>query len=134
MKAYFNYIILSSNKKIQTCDKVISTNTDTFEVAEKLVVQTFIRESIELIHLTINGELIKTTPEHLFYVKDQGFISASELKIGDELLDAKQNVLIVEDIHFEVCDKAVKVYNFEVEDFHTYYVDNIFVWCIMLII
>jgi len=29
-----------------------------------------VRETTELLHLTINGEVIKTTFEHPFYVKD----------------------------------------------------------------
>ena len=54
-------------------------------------------------------------------------MNACELKIGDELLDTEQNVLIVEDTYFEICEESVIVYNFEVEDFHTYHVGNIFV-------
>jgi pyocin large subunit-like protein len=38
------------------------------------------------------------------------------------LYDSKGNVLTVEDSRLEVLEKAVKVYNFQVEDFHTYHV------------
>ena len=44
----------------------------------------------------MNGEEIITTIDHPFYVKDKGFVTAGELKIGDELLDANGNVLLVE--------------------------------------
>ena len=44
------------------------------------------------------------------------------LYIGDKLLDSKGNTLIVEDRKVENLDETVKVYNFQVEDFHTYYV------------
>ncbi len=110
---------------IKAGDKVISTNADTFEVAEKPVLETYIRETTELVHLTINGELIKTTYEHPFYVKEHGFVNAGELYIGDKLLDSNDSTLIVEDRKVEIIDKPVKVYNFQVEDFHTYYVGNI---------
>ncbi len=107
---------------IKAGDEVISTNADTFEVAEKPVLETYIRETTELVHLTINGELIKTTYEHPFYVKEHGFVNAGELYIGDKLLDSNGSTLIVEDRKVEIIDKPVKVYNFQVEDFHTYHV------------
>jgi len=47
--------------------------------------------------LAINGEVIKTTFEHPFYVKDVGFVEAGKLQVGDKLLDSKGNVLVVED-------------------------------------
>ena len=44
----------------------------------------------------MNGEEIVTTVDHPFYVKNQGFIKAGELIVGDELLDVNGNVLLVE--------------------------------------
>ena len=70
----------------------------------------------------INGEEIVTTVDHPFYVKNQGFIKAGELIVGDELLDVNGNILLVENFDVELTDKPVKVYNFQVEDFHTYHV------------
>ena len=113
---------LAAIETIKTGDQVISTNPETFKVAEKKVVETFVRETNELVHLTINDELIQTTPDHPFYVKNRGFVNAVELQIGDELLDSVGNALIVEDTILEICVPAVTVYNFEVEDFHTYHV------------
>ena len=75
-----------------------------------------------LIHLTVNGEEIITTVDHPFYVKNQGFIKAGELIVGDELLDVNGNVLLVENFAVELTDEPTTVYNFQVEDFHTYYV------------
>ncbi len=111
-------------ESIKAGDKVISTNAETFEVAEKRVLETYIRETTELVHLTISGELIKTTYDHPFYVKEHGFVSAGELYIGDKLLDLSGNMLIVEDRKVETLDEAVKVYNFQVEDFHTCHVSE----------
>ena len=72
----------------------------------------------------INGEEIVTTETHPFYVNDRGFIKAGELIVGDELLDVNGNVLLVENFDVELTEEPVKVYNFEVEDFHTYYVSG----------
>ena len=69
----------------------------------------------------INGKEIITTETHPFFVKNQGFIKAGELAIGDELLDSNKNILLVENFDVELTGKPVTVYNFQVEDFHTYY-------------
>ena len=46
----------------------------------------------------------------------------SELIVGDELLDVNGNILLVENFAIELTEKPVTVYNFQVEDFHTYHV------------
>ena len=98
------------------------------ETSPKTVLETYIREVTTLVHLTVNGEEIVTTVDHPFYVKNQGFIKAGELIVGDELLDVNGNVLLVENFDVELTDKPVKVYNFQVEDFHTYHVGENGVW------
>ena len=70
----------------------------------------------------INGEEIITTETHPFYVNDRGFVNAGELAVGDELLDSNKNILLVENFDVELTGKPVTVYNFQVEDFHTYFV------------
>ena len=109
-------------EKIKTGDKVISTDPETMETSPKTVLETYIREVTTLVHLTVNGEEIVTTETHPFYVNDRGFIKAGELIVGDELLDVNGNVLLVENFDVELTEEPVKVYNFQVEDFHTYYV------------
>lgn len=95
---------------------------------QKTVLETYIREDSKLIHLMINGEEIITTETHPFYVNDRGFVNAGELAVGDELLDSNKNILLVENFDVELTDKPVKVYNFQVEDFHTYFVGECWVW------
>ena len=107
---------------IKSGDKVISTDPETMETSPKTVLETYIREVTTLVHLTVNGEEIVTTVDHPFYVKNQGFIKAGELIVGDKLLDVNGNVLLVENYDVELTEEPVKVYNFQVEDFHTYYV------------
>ena len=115
-------------ENIKAGDKVISIDPETFETAEKTVLETYIREVTTLVHLTVNGEEIVTTVDHPFYVKNQGFIKAGELIVGDELLDVNGNVLLVENFDVELTEEPVKVYNFQVEDFHTYHVGENGVW------
>ena len=115
-------------EKIKSGDKVISTDPETMETSPKTVLETYIREVTTLVHLTVNGEEIVTTVDHPFYVKNQGFVKAGELAIGDELLDPNKNILLVENFDVELTEEPVKVYNFQVEDFHTYYVGENGVW------
>ena len=115
-------------EKIKSGDKVISTDPETMETSPKTVLETYIREVTTLVHLTVNNEEIVTTVDHPFYVKNQGFIKAGELIVGDELLDVNGNVLLVENFDVELTDKPVKVYNFQVDEFHTYHVGEIGVW------
>ena len=110
---------------IKSGDEVISTDPETMETAPKTVLETYIREVTTLVHLTVNGEEIVTTVDHPFYVKNQGFIKAGELIVGDELLDVNGNVLLVENFDVELTDDSVKVYNFQVEDYHTYHVSGL---------
>ena len=112
-------------EKIKSGDKVISTDPETMKTSPKTVLKTYIREVTTLVHLTVNGEEIVTTVDHPFYVKNQGFIKAGELIVGDELLDVNGNVLLVENFDVELTDDSVKVYNFQVEDYHTYHVSGL---------
>lgn len=72
----------------------------------------------------INGEEIITTVDHPFYVNDRGFVNAGELAVGDELLDSNKNILLVENFDVELTDEPTTVYNFQVEDLHTYHVSG----------
>lgn len=115
---------LTAIENIRAGDRVISTNPDTFEVAEKTVVETYVRKVQKLVHLEIDGELIDTTVDHPFYVKDVGFVDAGRLAVGDKLLNSEGSTLTVDRIWIEVTDILTEVYNFQVEDFHTYHVGN----------
>jgi len=72
----------------------------------------------------VNGEEIITTETHPFYVNNRGFVNAGELKVGDELLDSDGEVLFVENYTVELTKDLITVYNFQVEDFHTYHVSG----------
>lgn len=115
-------------ENIRVGDKAISTDPDTMETAERTVLETFIHETTEVVHLTVNGEVITSTLDHPFYVQDAGFVGAGDLYIGDKLLDAEGNTLILEDMKVETLAEPVKVYNFKVDEFHTYYVSRYSVW------
>ena len=76
----------------------------------------------QLVHLTINGEEIVTTDNHPFYVQGRGFIDAGNLLVGDKLISVNGEDLLIEDYRIELTEESVSVYNFQVEDYHTYFV------------
>ena len=54
----------------------------------------------------------------------KGWTGAGELKSGDSLIHIIGEKVTVESVTVEKCAEPVKVYNFDVEDFHTYYVGH----------
>ena len=88
------------------------------------MVETYVNESDELIRLSINGEEIVTTPTHPFYNPQKGWTSAAKLRAGDILVLLNGEYAILEQIQHELLESPIQVYNFQVEDFHTYYVGN----------
>ena len=84
--------------------------------------QTFENEADELVHVFFNGEELVTTTNHPFYVPKLGWTSAIKLRAGDILVLSNGEYVVVEAVQHEILESPVKVYNFEVEDFHTYFV------------
>jgi intein/homing endonuclease len=76
-----------------------------------------VRETLKPVHLIVNGEEIVTTEGHPFYVKEIGFVNASELSEGDILTDSEGREMPVQSVSTEVTDELIKVYNFQVEEY-----------------
>ena len=72
---------------------------------------------MKLVHLIVNDEEIVTTEGHPFYVRELGFVVASELSTGDILTDSRGNEMPVQSVSTEVTVEPVKVYNFQVEEY-----------------
>ena len=101
---------------------VLSSDTKTLKKSYKKVENIFKREVDFLIHLYTSGERIVTSDNHPFYVIGKGFVAASLLCIGMQLIDANGNIHIIDNIYREQCNSKVCVYNFTVADFHTYFI------------
>lgn len=87
-----------------------------------------IKAGDKLIHLVIGGEEIITTETHPFYVKDRGFVETGELRAGEHLINVNGKELLIEEFWSERLDEPETVYNFQVEDFHTYFVGENKIW------
>ena len=108
-------------------DLVWAKDEFTGEVALKPITQTFERVAPEALEFTFsNGETIETTLEHPFYVEHKGFTPAGLVAIGNSIVTRAGPSLEVTAV--EKHSSPHTVYNFEVEVFHSYFVDNAALW------
>lgn len=108
---------------IQLGDMVLAYDEETGETAYKPVVNLFRNESKDWTGVTVNGTEIVSTPGHKYFLPEaKAWVSAEDLKVGIKVLlsDGTYGIITkVRPIHY---DEPQTTYNFEVEDFHTYYV------------
>ena len=109
-------------EKIRAGDLVWAWDEKTGDVALKPVVETYINETTELTHIFVSGEEIVATPTHPFYCPVKGWTDAAHLRAGDILVLVNGEYVVVEKVQHELLESPVKVYNFQVADYHTYYV------------
>ena len=109
-------------EEIEVGDVVWAYDEETGESDWKPVVRLFRNETKEWYHVFVEGEEIVCTGGHPFYVLGIGFVEARNLKTSDKLLLSNGKEAIIEKVEAEQLAEAETTYNFEVEDFHTYYV------------
>ena len=110
-------------EEIRVGDKVWTRNLETGLDELQLVAETFVHQTLALYHLRINGSVVSTTAEHPFMVRDKGWQMAGNLRPGDVLV-TPEGTVVLDAVEVEEHDLAdiVTVYNFHVENTHTYYV------------
>lgn len=106
-------------------DYVWAWDENSGDISLKQVVETYINETSELIHVFVSGEEIITTPSHPFYSPVKGWTDAVHLRAGDILVTVNGELVVVEKIQHEILESPITVYNFQVEGYHTYYVSNV---------
>lgn len=112
----------SGNKNIEDIrvgDQVWSYDEETAEVNLKTVTATFENEVDATVEIRLEGESIETTAEHPFYTRN-GWKEAADLSIDDELKLKSGDWKEIKEVRFSY--QKTKVYNFEVEGWHTYFV------------
>lgn len=90
--------ILTENgyKRIDTLcklqDKVLSYNHENNRLEWKNILGFAKRKKSNLLQIkTSNGSIIKCTPDHRIFIKDKGYIRASELEIGDRCISIQRD-------------------------------------------
>ena len=107
---------------IQVSDRVLAYDEQTGENTYKEVVRLFRNTTECWYHIKINGEEIQCTAEHPIYVESKGFVLASKLPNQDKLVQANGTIVEIQSITVEHLATPETTYNFEVADYHTYYV------------
>jgi len=108
-------------EEVKTGDLVWSFDDKTEKLELKKVVNTFTRDFEQIFEIYFGDEILEVTHEHPFFIGGR-WLKVDELKVGDflTLYDGSKKKIDKIDLkegHF-------KVFNFTVEDFHTYYVSG----------
>jgi len=110
-------------EEIEVGDKVLSYEATTGRFAYKEVADVIAHDGVtELAHVTIGGETIDSTTNHPYFVVGYGYVDAGNLIEGDTVLLANGKEGKVEKVEIEFLTEPVTVYNFEVKDWHCYFV------------
>lgn len=124
-------------EEIRVGDYVWAYSPETDETMLKRVTNTFVNKTDRLMRIIVNGEEIMATPEHPFYIPyrtdsrsadwglGSGWIKAKDLRAGDVLYLLDGSTAVIEYIELVLLTCPVSVFNFEVEDFHSYFVGNL---------
>ena len=108
---------------IEVGDKVWAYNPETGETELKEVLNVWVKETDEILHVsTSDGETIDTTTNHPFYVEEKGWVAAGDLVVGDTLVTVDGDEVEITDFQLEKLAEPISVYNLEIVDFHTYFV------------
>ncbi len=110
-------------------EEVVAKDPESGEITTKRVANVFRKDSDHLRILQVRNprtdelQTIETTDDHPFWVRALGqWIDAKDLKLGDRLDDVDGGTAILESTSRELHPDGIPVFNFEVEDFHTYFV------------
>ncbi len=93
---------------------------DPYSNADKAIIR------IELLALDGTLEIIEATANHPFYVEGQGWTRVDELNVNDHVPDSRDGLLRI--IALESTQRIETVYNFGVEEFHSYFVGELGAW------
>jgi hypothetical protein len=101
---------------------VLAYNEATGEIGYYPVVDLISHIDPVIVLLTIDGELIETTPEHPYYADEGQWVDAGKLAVGDAIRTADWDTGIVENVTFVT--QTQRMYNFTVATAHTYFVGD----------
>jgi RHS repeat-associated protein len=111
---------------IEVGDRVLAKSDVTGEVAYKKVTGLFQKQSDEIYSIYIGKEVIEATKEHPVWIDGKGWTEVRDLRVWDLLVTSDGLKIAIDKIEKE--PRVTTVYNFEVEDFHSYFVSNLGIW------
>lgn len=120
-------------EQVKEGDLAVTRDPQTGRTEYKRVVKTTVQTVDSVLSLTLadaqtgkTAETITTTDAHPFMVADQGFVPAGQLALGNAIVTRAGPTLIVKSITRQVRKEGYRVYNFEVEGSHTYFVGELY--------
>lgn len=117
------YNVFKPIESICIGDYVLSYNEKDGTISRQKVIDTFSKQVYQTTGLTINGEYIETTYNHPFYSPIYNcWVQAGSLRVGDYVVDSNGNCQVVQATKTNNYASPITVYNFTVENNHTYFV------------
>lgn len=118
-------------EEIKVGDLVASRDEQTGETTWKPVVELFRNHDKKILNITFqdqegNKDQLGVSLEHPFWVVDEGWVTAENLHIGDLVQSLDKQPIVIVSIENDA--ERHTTYNFEVEDYHTYFVGDDGVW------
>ena len=101
---------------------VLAFNEEIGEVGYYPVTATWAHLDPVVVELTIDSEVVWTTPEHPFYTVDGGWETVLELQVGEEIRQADGSTGVVEGVVYHA--QPQMMYNMTVATAHTYFVGD----------
>jgi len=120
-------IVLTKNgqkriDEIHDNELVLAKDVYTGETAYKPVKHVYIKSTTNFVVLNLEGEQIRTTASHLFFTDSGWWKAAENLRVGDKVFTSSNTLKAIISISFEKLAKPERIYNLNVEDYHTYFV------------
>jgi RHS repeat-associated protein len=116
-------------EQIKTGDTVVSRDEATGKTVDRKVTGVSVRTSDHLITVALadakSGKIVETlqaTRNHPFFVDGKGWTPAGGLAIGNGIVTRDGPRLVVKSLKWQRRAAGYKVFNFEVEDTHSYFV------------
>lgn len=81
-------------KKIKLGDTVYVADAEALVVSIKPIIEAYIRETSNIVHITINGENISIY-DYTHYVEEKGFVSVEVLWIGAEPINKNCDIFLL---------------------------------------
>jgi len=110
--------------QIQEGEMVLSKDVNTGTIDYRQVRHVYVKSTYEFVHLTLENEEIRTTASHLFFTDSGWWKAAENLKYGDRILNNKGEYETLIESSLETLQKPEKIYNLNVDEFHTYFVGS----------
>jgi len=110
---------------LEVGDWVLSRNDESYDDSQQKVIKVFGRTAPHYYHVSTGYDEIDVTEEHPFWLQGKGWTNAKDLKAGNAVATLEGDLLIRS---VERVNQPLKVYNFTVDNTHSYFVSKNALW------